>query len=135
MATTTRSSGTTNRTTTLRAFQVTALLSVLNVAFQFVTAGGLFPNGGPEELHAAGAIVLHVLTGLAAIAAFLHYRASRGPVWPTVLAAVVFVFSFIQAADGGRQTLYVHIPGAMILTVGAVWVLAWTFTRRASARA
>ena len=114
--------------TTLRVLQVLSALSVANLAFQFVTAGELFPDGGPEELHATGAIVLHVLTGLTAVAAGLHWRVSRGPVWPTLLAAVVFVLSFVQAYFGGRETLYIHVPGALVLTIGAVWVLAWSFT-------
>ncbi len=114
---------------TLRALQVTALLSVINLAWQFVTAGQLFPRGGPVELHAAGAIALHVLTGLAAIAAALHWRTTRGAWWPTALAAVVFVLSFVQANVGGYSTLAIHIPGALVLTGGAVWITAWAFTR------
>ena len=116
---------------TLRGLQVFAALAVLNLVFQFITAGELFPRGGPEEWHSWGAIVLHVLTGLTAIAAGLHWRATRGPVWPTVLAVVVFVLTFVQAYDGDRDTLWIHIPGAVVLTIGSVWVLAWSFTSAA----
>ena len=118
----------------LRTVQVLAALSVLNLLYQFTTAGALVGPGGSEaveELHGTGAIVLHVLTGLTAIAAGLHGRATRGPLWPTVLAAVVFLASFAQAYTGGGQTLWIHVPGAMVLTVGSVWVLAWSFTRGA----
>lgn len=72
--------------------------------------------------------MLHVLTGLAAVAAGALWYLDRGPVWPTVLAVVVFVLSFVQAQFGGRSTLAVHIPGAIILTIGAVWLMAWSFT-------
>ena len=133
--TTPRRSGAT-ATTTLRAVQVLAVLTVLNLVLQFVTAGELFgPGEGPEDIHGTGAIILHVLTGLLTIAAGLHWRISRGPVWPTVLAGVTFVLSFVQAYFGGRSTLYIHIPGALVLTVGAVWVLAWSFSASARARA
>jgi hypothetical protein len=107
----------------VRAFQVLAGLAVLNVLVQFVTAGQLFPAGGPEEAHAAGAIVLHVVSGLAAVAAVLGWR--RGAVSPRlmVLTVLVFGFTFLQAAWGGRSSLWIHIPGAMVLTAAAVWVL------------
>ena len=107
----------------LRTLQVLSLLTVANLAWQFGTAGQLFPQGGPEELHSGGAIVLHVLSGLAAVAALLAWRAKGIGVGVFVLAVAVFAFTFIQAAMGGRQTLYVHVPGAMILTAGVVWQL------------
>ncbi len=115
-------------TTVLRGLQVTAGLTVANLAYQFVTAGQLFPEGASVELHAAGAIVLHVLSGLAAIAAFLLWRSSGGALWPTVLAAVVFVLTFVQASTGNYEELWIHVPGALVLTVGSVWVAAWSFS-------
>ena len=125
------SSGTATAATAgaLRALRATALLSVLGLAWQFLTAGQLFGDDGPETLHAAGAIVLHVLSGLAAVCAVLLWRRGGAPAWLPGLAAVVFVLTFVQAAVGGYDTLWVHVPGAMVLTVGAVWVLAWAFTR------
>jgi hypothetical protein len=135
MATDTRTapSGGTTATApgTLRALQVLAVLTLLSLAFQFVTAGQLFPQGGPEEVHAGGAVALHVLSGLTAVAAVVHWRRSAAAAWPAVLAVVVFVLTFVQAATGGRDTLWVHVPGALVLTVGAVWVAAWSFTRGA----
>jgi hypothetical protein len=114
--------------TLLRALRVTSVLAVLSVAFQFVTAGQLFPRGGPEEVHANGAIVLHVLTGLAAICAVLLWRRGGPPARIPALAAVVFVLTFVQAATGGRDTLWIHVPGAMVVTVGTVWLAVWSFT-------
>jgi hypothetical protein len=117
----------------LTTVRVLAVLTVVNLLWQFVTAGQLFPRGGPAELHSAGALVLHVLSGLAAIAALAYWRLRGAPLWPGVLAAVVFVLSFVQAYYGDRSTLYIHVPGAMILTIGAVWVAAWSLTRAAAA--
>src|ERR1700712_3251372 len=117
----------------LTAVRVLAVLTVVNLLWQYVTAGQLFPRGGPEELHSAGAVVLHVLSGLTALAALAYWRLRGAPLWPGVLAAVVFVLSFVQAYYGDRSTLYIHVPGAMILTIGAVWVAAWSLTRAAAA--
>ncbi|MBW0101132.1 hypothetical protein [Pseudonocardia sp. KRD291] len=118
--------------TVLRTLQVASALSVLNLAWQFVTAGELFPGGGPEELHAVGAITLHVVTGVVALAAVAWFRPFGGSLWPAVVAVLVFAASFVQAAYGARDSLGVHVPGAMVLTVGAVWVAAWSFTRTRS---
>jgi hypothetical protein len=118
------SAPTTPATGLYRAFQACSLLAVLAVLFQFVTAGQLFgPGGGPETAHSAGAIVLHVLSGLAAVTAFLLWRRKQVPRGLLVLAVVVFGFTFVQAAMGGRSSLYVHVPGAMILTAGVTWLL------------
>jgi hypothetical protein len=111
-----------------RAVQVTALLAVVVLVWQFVTAGMLLPRGGPLDLHAAGAIALHVASGLLAIAAVLHGRAARGPWWPAVVAVVVFVLGFVQAYAGEHGNMALHVPCALVLTLGTVWVAAWSFT-------
>jgi CHASE2 domain-containing sensor protein len=107
------------------ALRATSALSVLAILWQGGTAGGILMSSRESfELHEAGAIVVHVLTGLAAIAAFLLWRAQRGPVWPTVLAAVVFAASFVQAALGDEETMWAHVPGALVLMLGAAVLLA-----------
>ena len=113
----------------LRAVQVTAVLSLLNLVCQYVTAGQLFPRGGPLAIHSVGAVVLHVVTGLLTVAAVLYGRAHAGPWWPAVLAAVVFVLSLVQAYYGEHTNLAIHVPGALVLTIGIVWITAWSFTR------
>jgi hypothetical protein len=116
----------------LRAFQVSSALAVLTVLYQFVTAGELLPKGGPRQLHAAGAVVLHVFSGLAAIAAVVLARRRQVTRGVAVLGVVVFLATFVQAAVGGYDSLYVHVPGAMLLTVGVVWLLLaslWTRSR------
>jgi hypothetical protein len=118
---------TTALTTPVRALQATTTLTLLVLAWQFVTAGQMIPRGGPEELHATGAIVLHVASGLAVVAAFLVGRAARGPWWPTVLGAVVFALTFLQAWTGSYGPMAVHVPGAILLTVGSAWITAWAW--------
>lgn len=112
----------------LTAVRTLAVLTVLVLAFQFVTAGQLLPRGGPVALHGGGAIVLHVVLGLLVIAAVLLARASGGPWWPTVLAVAVFLLSFAQAYAGEHGVLALHVPCAMLLTLGTVWLAAWSFT-------
>jgi hypothetical protein len=42
---------------------------------------------------------------------------------------VVFGLTFVQAATGGRSTLWIHVPGAMVVTVGAAWVMVGSLGR------
>jgi hypothetical protein len=49
-------------------------------------------------------------------------RRDRTPPGPPSFGVVVFVLTVVKAATGGRSTLWVHVPGAMVLTVGAVWL-------------
>lgn len=115
----------------LRAVQVAAVLTALELLWQFATAGqmvGPLHSRGAHELHSAGAILLHLLTGVLTIAAVAYWRGRGAPLWPAVLSAVVFVLTFVQAYLGDDGTLYLHVPGALVLTLGSVWVLAWSFT-------
>jgi hypothetical protein len=111
----------------VRTLRITAALSALTVIWQGATAGELLMQH-PAALgyHQAGAIVLHVFTALTAIAAFLLWRSSRAPLWPTVLAAVVFVATICQAALGDGGIMYLHVPLALILMLGSSWLLTWS---------
>ncbi len=123
MTTTTPTSSNTSTSGLVRAFQAFAALAVLSVLFQFITAGQLFPEGGPVGAHAAGAVVLHVVSGLAAVFAVLAWRRSQVSPGLAALAVVVFGYSFVQAAIGGRSSLWIHVPGAMAMAAGVVWLL------------
>jgi heme A synthase len=114
--------------TLLRVLQSTAVLSVLTIVWQGATAGELITRHPTAlEYHQGGAVVLHVFTALTAIAALLLWRTTRGPLWPTVLAAVVFVGTIVQAALGDDATLYLHVPLALVLMLGSGTVLVWSF--------
>lgn len=109
----------------LRAF---SLLSVLNILFQGVTAGRILMESSEAlGFHEAGAIALHVLTGLAMIAAGEYWRSTRGAVWPVIVTASVFIASFVQAAYGSQHTLYIHVPLALGLLFGATLTLSWSW--------
>ncbi len=116
--------------TPLLALRVAAAATVLVLAWQFVTAGELIgPDGGSDDLHAAGAIALHVAALAAAAAALWLRQRTAGPLWPSVVAVAVFAASFVQAALGSSGVMAAHVPGALVLTVGSVWVLAWSLSR------
>jgi hypothetical protein len=114
--------------TTIRAVQVAAVLSVLVLLWQGATAGRYLSEGTGYDLHKYGAVAVHGATLLLVAATFLHARAG-GPRWPVVVSALVFVCTFVQAAVGHAQNLSAHVPGALVLTVGTVWVTAWAFQR------
>jgi hypothetical protein len=46
-----------------------------------------------------------------------------------VVAVAVFVAGFAQAAFGEAGILAVHVPLAMLLLVGAVLVMGWSYAR------
>jgi hypothetical protein len=110
--------------------RVVATLAVLFIVFQGVSAGEILSrNRTAESIHYYGAFGVHVFCGLAMIAAFLVNRVTK-VWWPTVLALVVFALGFVQAAVGEAGILAVHVPLAMIVLVGAVWLMVWAFRTR-----
>jgi glucose dehydrogenase len=112
----------------LLALRYLALLSTLNVIYQGATAGRvLMKSHEALALHEAGAVVIHVLTGLTMITAALLWRSSRGSLWPTALAAVVFVATFVQALTGHGTTLYIHVPLALLILLGSALLLSWSW--------
>ena len=121
---------------TVTALRATSVLSVATILWQSATAGEILMEArAAYDYHAAGAIVLHVFSGLAAIAAFFLWRRTRGARWPTVVATLVFAASFYQAWLGNDESMWAHVPGAMILMIGATAVAVRAFLpQRVAAR-
>jgi hypothetical protein len=113
-----------------RFVQGAAVVSLLVLVWQFATAGRIISGAQAAGIHGAGAIALHITTGLLAVATLLHARAG-GARWPVVVAVLVFVCTFVQAALGDAGVMTAHVPGALVLTVGTVWLTAWAFRRQA----
>jgi len=111
---------------TVRPVQAAAVLSLLVLFWQFLSAGRIMVGEDATGGHGAGAIALHVATGLLLAATVLHARRTR-VWWPAGLAAAVFVLTFVQAALGSSGSIATHVPLALVLTVGAVWLTAWSF--------
>jgi hypothetical protein len=118
-------------TRTLRlvnALRVATLLAVLAILWQGATAGGIMMRTPTSlDLHEVGAIAVHVLTGVAALAAILLWRAARTSLLFPVLGAVVFLVSFVQAALGDDETMWAHVPGALLLMLGSAALLVWAW--------
>ena len=110
---------------TLQWLRLASLASLLALLWQFITAGQLVSGEDALVLHAIGAGALHVTTGLTLVAAVLHWRRDRSAQGVLVWAAVVFVLTFVQAWLGGAGNLAAHVPGALVLTVGVVWLPIW----------
>jgi len=111
---------------TLRPVQAAAALSVLVLFWQFLSAGRMLVGEDAVGGHGAGAIALHVTTGLLLAATVLHGRRTR-VWWPAALAAAVFVLTFVQAWLGSHDAVAVHVPLALVVTAGTVWLTAWSF--------
>jgi hypothetical protein len=47
--------------------------------------------------------------------------------WPAALAVAVFVLTFVQAALGSSGSIATQVPLALVITVGTVWLVAWSF--------
>jgi hypothetical protein len=117
------------------ALQVTAVLCTLEILFQGATAGQIFSGSQVAvSVHGAGAISFHVLSALMLIAAAMLWWATRGSIWPTVISVLVFLLGLVQAYLGDRGVLSVHVPLALALTLGTVWVLTWSFLGGRTAR-
>lgn len=111
-------------------FRVLAALSILMFLYMGATAGEVFSQAQPWLfLHGVGAIVLHVLTGVLTLVAFLVQRSTGGSLAPTVVAGVVFVLTFVQAALGTIATLWLHFPLAVVLLLSLTWVFAQSVSR------
>lgn len=114
----------------LRTLRVVSTVSVAFFVVQGLTAGEILSRSKVAvSLHFAGAFAVHAFTALTAVAAFVVMRQRQTSSWPTAVAAAVFVLGFVQAALGDAGILAVHVPLAMLLLVGAVLVMAWSFAR------
>jgi len=112
-----------------------ATLAVVGIFAQGLSAGEIL-GGFPDAVgwHAAGAVVVQVLTAVTAAAAFAWWRLARGARWPVLMAAVVCVASVAQARFGAGVTLTVHVPLALLLMIGACLVAAWAWLDRGPVR-
>jgi hypothetical protein len=110
--------------------RVFAVATIADIALLFVTAGRLVQKDEWEEIHGTGAIILHVVSGFLALALIALAAGRRAPGWPAGLAVVLFGYSFLQAYLGKGRTLYLHIPGALLVVSLSVWLVVWVFLRR-----
>ena len=111
---------------TIRPVQAAAALALLVLFWQFISAGRIMVGEDATGGHGAGAIALHVTTGLLLAVTVLHGRRTR-VWWPAALAAAVFVLTFVQAALGSAGSIVTHVPLALVITLGTLWLAPWSF--------
>lgn len=106
------------------------LLNLAALGLLFVSAGFYIQDFRGLDVHGLGALVLHVTSGLLAVALLLMVKAAKTGLVPALLALATFGLSFLQAAVGGSMTLAWHVSGALLLAVMLTWVTAWAFSSR-----
>jgi hypothetical protein len=116
------------------AARLFAVLTLLVVCVSFGTAGVLIQRGQAEEVHGYAAIALHIATaGLTVgLAGFVYEQ--RRHWWTVVVAALLLIYTFVQAALGEGASLYLHVPGALLVAAATVWLTAWLFTSKSVVR-
>lgn len=116
--------------------RVAAVLAALSILWQGFSASSVIVSGDPAlGPHETGAVVVHVATGLLAVAAAAHWWATRRAVWPAVVSVVIFAATFVEASLGHGRTLWVHVPLALLIMLGVGAVVLWAFSRSASQHA
>jgi hypothetical protein len=111
------------------ASRLFAVATLLVVCVSFGTAGILVQEGRAEDVHGYAAIALHIATGGLVVALAGLVFELRRHWWAVAVAAVLFVVTFIQAKFGEGTTLYLHIPGALLVTAAIMWLTVWLFVR------
>jgi hypothetical protein len=116
------------------ALRVTSLLHAAILLWQGLTAGRMLSGADALGQHGIGAITTHVLAAATLASAVLVWRATSGPLWPTVLSAYAFLISFVQAKLGSDGNMELHVPIAITLTIAAAAVVGWAWTSRVDGR-
>ncbi|MGY1632563.1 hypothetical protein ACI784_12740 [Geodermatophilus sp. SYSU D01186] len=122
----TRDNAVARQSSTIRLVQAAAVLSVLVLLWQFFTAGRMISGTDALSGHGTGAIALHVSTGLLLVATALHGRRTT-QWWPAALTGVTFLLTFLQAWLGSHGQIALHVPVALVVAIGIVWVTSWSF--------
>jgi hypothetical protein len=116
-------------------FRVAASVEVLLALGQPVLAGG-FLSGHYSMLamHAANATATGVTAIVMTGAGVLLWRPGRGPGWPALASAGLFVLEALQILLGYLKVLAVHIPlgVSIIASLVLLGVWAWRPARSAS---
>ncbi len=104
-------------------FRVAALLELLSLITQAVTAGQLLDRGSLGSLHASGSMLVHVFALVLLVAAILLVRPGRGPAWPIAAAAVILVGGGVQSALGGTGLVAAHVPVGVLIIIATTWLV------------
>ena len=106
--------------------RILALATLANVTVLFVSAGFIVEDNSALGIHGFGGIMLHIFTGLLAVSLSIRAWLSKTGLAQAGIAVVLFALTFPQAALGSYMTMPMHVTGALILTLLAAWLTAWT---------
>lgn len=115
--------------------RIAAILTLAAVTVLFASAGLLVQEARGLDVHGAGAIAIHVFSGLLAVLLAVRAWRTRSGLPAAVVAIALFGLTFAQAALGSYLTMALHVVGALIVTVLAAWLAHWTFTTPPAAAA
>lgn len=109
-------------------FRVAATVAAVMLFDQAVFAGQFLSGVYPAlEVHRENATYAGISVLVAAVCSVLLLRPGRGPWWPLVAYAGVFVLIGVQIALGFAHVLAVHVPlgVAIIMISAAIAVWSW----------
>jgi len=110
------------------AFQAAALLNMVAVLVQAVTAGQMM-GGAAGGLHGAGAGAVHLLGLALVVTAVLLWRPGRGAGWPALVSVAVLLLGFVQSMLGGSGAVAAHVPLGVALFGLSIWLVAGSWRR------
>ncbi|GAA4936689.1 hypothetical protein HD597_010456 [Nonomuraea thailandensis] len=107
-------------TWTIQTLKAVAVLHVVALLFQAVTAGMLLSSPGGRALHGASAMALAVIGLLHLVAAILVRWPGGGPARFIGPAAGLLVFTIVAMVLGIMHVKTVHLPLGVLLFGGGV---------------
>jgi hypothetical protein len=107
------------------------VLVTLEVALglmQTALAGGFLGGDyGALDLHATNASILGVVCLAQLVSAVLLWKPGRGPGWPALWTAVLFLAEGGQISLGYARVLAVHVPLGVAIVVALVLMARWAW--------
>ncbi|MCG5213869.1 hypothetical protein [Streptosporangium sp. KLBMP 9127] len=107
-----------------------AVLHVVAILIQAVTAGQIVGGADMAGAHGVGAGPVHLFGLLQLVMAVLLWRPGRGPGWPAMASLILFLMGGVQSAIGGRGDIALHVPLGMATFGLAVAVLVGVWSSR-----
>lgn len=95
---------------------------VLAGQFMSGTHGALRAHDRNADLAAAGVLV-------SVVCAVLLRWLGRGPLWPSLVSALLLVMTGAEIGLGKQRVLAVHVPLAVAIVMLAVWLAVWSWRR------
>ncbi|WP_307786933.1 hypothetical protein [Mycolicibacterium mengxianglii] len=104
------------------------------VVVLFVTAGSVVQVQRFLDIHGYAAIALHVFSGALSLSLLALASQRKHGWWAAGLAVVLFAYSFVQAYLGKTASLYMHIPGSLMVAAASISLAVWLLAQRVDGR-